>query len=286
MDAVEANRKADAADEAYLAGCNAQGVYPLVYHPHNNHFRWVAAAFAGLSSEAIEAAEKVRRQVSSADVLPMHSAADTAFLQHFGASPLFAWVRFARWERVLADPEPAENLHYARAIRHYARGMAQLRTGHPAEAQAELAALSKIVAGPEIEGLTIGGFNSFRNVLTVAEKTLAGELANARGDRDGSIALLHEAMKVEDALIYQEPPDWYLPVRQILGAVYLEAGRPAEAERVYREDLSELPSNGWSLFGLAQSLDAQGKVAEAAQARAQLAEVWKVADFQLTSSRF
>lgn len=286
MDAVEANRKADAADEAYRAGCAANGVYPLVYHPHNNHFRWVAAAFAGFSAEAIAAAEKVRAQVTTADVMPMHGTQDMAFLQHYGASPLYAWARFGQWDRILADPEPAEELLYSRAIRHYARGLAQLRTGHPAEARAELAALTAIADGPEIEGWTIAGFNSFRQVLTVAKLTLRGELEAAAHDYEAAIATLREATKVEDTLIYQEPPDWYLPVRQILGAVYLEAGRPAEAERVYREDLAELPANGWSLFGLARALDAQGRSAEAGAIRAQFNAAWQSADFQLTSSRF
>jgi len=123
-------------------------------------------------------------------------------------------------------------------------------------------------------------------VLTVAKLTLRGELEAAAHDYEAAIATLREATKVEDTLIYQEPPDWYLPVRQILGAVYLEAGRPAEAERVYREDLAELPANGWSLFGLARALDAQGRSAEAGAIRAQFDAAWQSADFQLTSSRF
>lgn len=286
MDAVEANRRADAADEAYRAGCAATGVYPLVYHPHNNHFRWVAAAFAGFSEEAIAAAVKVRAQVATADVMPMHGTKDMAFLQHYGASPLYAWARFGKWDRILADPEPARDLLYARAVRHYARGLAYLRTGRPAEAKAELAALSAIAEGSEIEGWTIAGFNSFRQVLTVARLVLRGELEAAAGNHDAAIATLREATKVEDTLIYQEPPDWYLPVRQILGAVYLEAGRPAEAEQVYREDLIELPANGWSLFGLANALEAQGRAAEATAVRTQLDTAWKAADFTLTSSRF
>lgn len=285
MDAVEANRRADAADEAYIAGCSAQGVYPLVYHPHNNHFRWVAAAFAGFSEEAIAAAEKVRRQVTTADVMPLHGVQDMAFLQHFGASPLFAWARFGKWDRILADPEPASDLYYARAIRHYARGLALLRTGRAGEARAELAALTAIAEGQEIEGWTIAGFNSFRQVLTVAKLVLRGELEAAAGDREAAIATLREAAGIEDTLIYQEPPDWYLPVRQILGAVLLDARRPAEAEQVYREDLVELPGNGWSLFGLAQALDAQGKRSEARAVRAQLETAWQSADFEITSSR-
>jgi tetratricopeptide (TPR) repeat protein len=285
MDAVMANRRADAADEAYIAGCSLQGVYPLVYHPHNNHFRWVAAAFAGFSAEAIAAAEKVRRQVSGADVMPMHGTQEMAFLQHYGASPLYAWARFGRWEKILADPEPARDLYYARAVRHYARGLAYLRTDRASEARTELAALTAIVDGPEIEGWTIAGFNSFRQVLTVAKLVLTGELEAAAGNHEQAIATLREAAHVEDTLIYQEPPDWYLPVRQILGQVLLDAGRPAEAEQVYREDLVELPGNGWSLFGLARALEAQGRTAEAQATRAQLHAAWKSADFEITSSR-
>lgn len=286
MDAVEANRRADAADEAYIAATQAQGIYPLAYHPHNNHFRWVAAAFAGYSEEAITAAEKVRRQVGVEAVAHLHGSKDWGYLQHYGASPLFAWARFAKWDRILAEPEPARDLLYARAIRHYARGLALLRTGDAAAARSELAALAAIVGSDELEGWTIGGFNSYRQVLNVAERVLTGEIAAAAGRHDEAATLLRQAIDLEDTLIYQEPPDWYLPVRQILGAVLLEAGQPVEAERVYREDLVEVPANGWSLFGLARALEAQGRAAEAATVRGELAAAWRHADFELQSSRF
>ncbi len=285
-DAVAANRRAEAADEAYITTCRAQGIYPLGYYPHNSHFRWVAAAFAGMSAEAIEAAEKVRAQVSRPDVVHLHSSQDWAHLQHYGASPLFAWARFGKWEEILAEPEPNRDLLYSRAIRHYARGLALLRTGQPGAAPAELAALDAIVADPALGEWRIGGFNGYDEVLTLARNVLAGEIAAAAGRTDEAVASLREALEHEDALIYQEPPDWYVPVREILGAVLLEAGRPGEAEKAYREDLAKLPDNGWSLFGLAQALDAQGRDAEARVVRDRLNEIWAAADFQLTSSRY
>lgn len=285
-DAVMANRRAEAADEDYISTCRAQGIYPLGYYPHNSHFRWVAAAFAGMSEEAIEAALKVRSQVSRPEVAHLHTSQDWAHLQHYDASPLFAWARFARWQEILAEPEPASDLLYSRAIRHYARGLALLRTGRADEAPAELAALDAIVALPELADWKIGGFNSYERVLSLARNVLAGEIAAAAGRTDEAVAALETAREFEDALIYQEPPDWYLPVRQILGAVLLDAGRAKEAEGVYREDLVELPDNGWSLFGLAQALEAQGRVDEARELRGRLGEIWHDADFQLSSSRF
>lgn len=285
-DAVAANRRAEAADEAYITACRSQGIYPLGYYPHNSHFRWVAAAFAGMSEEAIEAALKVRRQVGRPDVKHLHASADWAHLQHYDASPLFAWARFAKWDEILAEPEPERGLLYSRGIRHYARGLALLRTGRAAAAPAELAALDAIVAEPELADWKIAGFNSYQKVLTLARHVLAGEIAAAAGRTDEAVASLREALEYEDTLIYQEPPDWYVPVRQILGAVLLEAGRVAEAEAAYREDLDVLPDNGWSLFGLAQALDAQGRAAEAQATRTRLAEIWQEADFQLVSSRF
>lgn len=285
-DAVAANRRAEAADEAYITTCRAQGIYPLGYYPHNSHFRWVAAAFAGMSEEAIAAAKKVRAQVSRPEVAHLHSSQDWGHLQHYDASPLFAWARFGRWDEILAEPEPAPDLLYSRAIRHYARGLALLRTGSADAAPAELAAIDSILEDPTLGEWKIAGFNSYEKVLTLARNVLAGEIAAASGRIDEAVASLQRALEYEDALIYQEPPDWYVPVREILGAVLLEASRPAEAEKAYREDLARLPDNGWSLLGLAQALEAQGRNAEAEAVRDRFDEIWAAADFQLTSSRY
>ena len=121
--------------------------------------------------------------------------------------------------------------------------------------------------------------------LQIASRILDGELSLRRGNPDAAIAVLGEAVKIEDGIPYNEPPVWHHPPRQILGAVLLEAGRPAEAEAVYREDLKRFRENGWSLFGLAKSLEAQQKSSEALEVKRRFETAWKRADIQLTSSR-
>ena len=121
--------------------------------------------------------------------------------------------------------------------------------------------------------------------LQIASRILDGELSLRRGNPDAAIAVLGEAVTIEDGIPYNEPPVWHHPPRQILGAVLLEAGRPAEAEAVYREDLKRFRENGWSLFGLAQSLEAQQKSSEALEVKRRFETAWKRADIRLTSSR-
>ncbi len=123
-------------------------------------------------------------------------------------------------------------------------------------------------------------------MLTLAAEVLAGELAARRGEADIAVRHLAEAVRIQDGHWFTEPPPWYFPVRQALGAVLLQAGRAGEAEAVYREDLRRNPENGWSLFGLAQSLHAQGKSAEAAAAETRFRRAWARADVELTASRF
>ena len=128
--------------------------------------------------------------------------------------------------------------------------------------------------------------NGAKAILDIAIEVLTGELAAKRGDYDNAIARLHRAILLEDNLIYNEPPDWHVPVRQSLGAVLLEAERPAEAEAIYRQDLNQNSENGWSLFGLLQSLQAQGKAEQAAAIEARFRKAWNRADVSLTASRF
>jgi tetratricopeptide (TPR) repeat protein len=280
-DAVTANQRAVRADRAYVTQCHAQGVYPLAYVPHNHHFLWAAASLAGESDVAIDAAYQVAA----------HTAVDKlrepglGTLQHYWATPLYGLVRFGRWEAILEEPEPAADLLYPQGVWHYARGMAFARTGRREEAAAELAEVTRIAADEALESVTIWDLNTTRALMEIAREVLGGELAAARGDGEEAIRRLERGVALEDALNYDEPPPWHLPVRQVLGAVLLEAGRPGPAELVYRQDLARFPENGWSLFGLARSLDVQGKAEEAAEARARFERAWRWADVELTGSR-
>lgn len=283
-EATEVNLRAVAADREYLTQCHAQGLYPVAYTPHNYQFLWAAATFEGRRGLAIEAARKMSGYIERQHAAELRGdSAGTA--QHFWVTPLFAQVRFGEWDALLAAPEPPRDLLYPRGIWHYARGIALVRKGRLDEAAGHLERLTALVSDPALEGMTFWGINPLSDLLAVARQILAGELAAARGDHDRAIAELERGVAAEDALIYDDPPDWHHPVRQVLGAVLLEAGRPQEAERVYREDLDRFPANGWSLHGLAKAQAAQGKKAEARATRRALRRAWAHADVKLTASR-
>jgi tetratricopeptide (TPR) repeat protein len=158
----------------------------------------------------------------------------------------------------------------------YGRGIAFAAKGQTAEAQAELDSVAAIAKATPAEAPA--GINSQRKLLSLAERHLAGKLALARGDTTAAIKALEQAIALEDELLYDEPPAWYHPIRQELGAVQLAMGRPALAEQLYRQDLVHFPNNGWSLYGLARSLEAQRKSAEAAKLDAQYRKMWDKAD--------
>lgn len=278
-DASAVNVKAIAADEDYITTCRAQGIYPLAYYPHNLHFYWWTTSLEGRSAESIAAARKVvEKTIAHLGELP-------EFAQVFPATIDFALVRFGRWEEILAEPSPPGELTFARGIHHYARGMAQARLGRPDEANQELAALAKIQRSPDLTGKIVGA-NEAQALLGLAGAILFGELAAEEGRYGDALASLHRAVLLQDQLNYVEPPDWFYPVRQSLGAVLLEAGRADEAEAVYWQDLRDNPGNGWTLFGLAQALRAQGKDEQATVIEARFREAWAAADVELEASRF
>jgi tetratricopeptide (TPR) repeat protein len=281
-DALAVNQDADRADEAYVAQCHAQGIYPLAYHSHNVHFIATAAGMEGKSSVALEASSKLERRHQEQH--EMMVSTDLATLQIFYAMPFYSMVRFGRWDEILAAPEPASDLAFARVGWHYARGLAYARKDALLPARAELAAVGAYADDPKMAELTIFGINSFAQIFAIAREVLAGEIAAEAGDFETAIAHLEAGVELEDALLYTEPPDWQVPVRQSLGAVLLAAGQPEEAERIYRQDLEIYPRNGWSLYGLAQALAAQGKDATAVEQEFQAA--WKDADVEISSSRF
>jgi tetratricopeptide (TPR) repeat protein len=205
-------------------------------------------------------------------------------VEGFFPTYLFALVRFGKWQEILKQPAPPADLKYSTGMWHYARGWAFAATKQLQKAAAEHAKLAAIAAAmpPEAQILK----NSSADLLNLASNVLAGEIAAKQGKIDEAVQLLETAVRQQDALQYQEPPPWYYPVRQSLGAVLLKAGRAEEAEAVYREDLKRNPENGWSLYGLTQSLQAQKKKEEAAEAEQRFRKVWARADVKLTASRF
>src|SRR3989440_2560517 len=278
-DAIVANERAVHADQVFIEGQKPQGLYPLAYYPHNHHFMAFAAMLAGRSALAIEAAKR------TAATTPVAGAKRGPLLGPYMHYTYLTLVTFGRWDELLAMPLPPADLAYSRAMAQYARGVALAATRRFAEAQAALDTLKRIAA-TATRGYASAGWTTPRTNLRIATHALAGEIAARRGALDEGIARFRAAMKIEDDQVYTEPPDWYSPIRHSLGAVLLRAGRPVEAERLYREDLKRFPENGWSLLGLAQALRAQGKSAEAADADARFARAWAGADVTLTASRF
>jgi tetratricopeptide (TPR) repeat protein len=271
-DAVEANVHAVHADETYIADQRPQGIYPLAYYPHNYHFMAFAATMAGRSAKAIDAARNVVRNV------PVDVAAAVPELQLLVPFTHLTLASFGRWDDVLAEPAPPTSLRFPTAMVYYARSVAFAAKGRRSEASEALDSLRAIAAGV--------GASPHKEVLQIAVEALLGEIHARRGLTDGAIRHFRAAMAIEDGLSYMEPPYWYYPIRHSLGAALLTAGRAAEAEAVYREDLKRFPENGWALFGLRQSLKAQGKTAEADEVGRRFEKAWRVADVKLTASRF
>ena len=277
-----ANERAIDADDEYVTQCRAQGIYPVAYVPHNHHFLWATTTMEGRSADSIAAARHTAEHVHHGLIRDPQMA----MLQHFASIPYYALVRFGRWTEILEEPAPEADLLYPTAVWHYARGVAYVRQGSLEKANQELGEVRAIASDPALEEVRIWGLNPASSLAEIAASVLRGEIAAAKGNTKTAVTELRKAIAIEDGLIYGEPPDWFYPVRQNLGAILLEAGRPGQAEEVYREDLARFPDNGWSLFGLAQSLRAQGKKTEAAQAQRRFETAWQYADVEITASRF
>jgi tetratricopeptide (TPR) repeat protein len=279
-DVVTSNLQAAAADEDYIRQCRAQGIYPLGYYPHNLHFVWLGATMGGQSRVALEYARKTASAVAAAPAEQQPS------VQGFTVVPFFAMVRFGKWDELLAEPRPAHETIYTRGVWLFARGAALAGKGRLDEAQGMLTELQRVVADPELAKLPSFSINTPLSILRIAPEVLAGDIAARRKDFDKATSHLERAARLEDALNYNEPPDWHAPVRHWLGAVLLEAGRPEEAEVVYWEDLRRNRGNGWALYGLHKALVAQGKDEEATAALARFEAAWAHGDLKLGASRF
>ena len=277
--AIDTNFKAVEADRRYRAIMGpAQGFF-LIYIAHNEHMLAYAAMMTGQSDLAIK---HIRAAVAGLpeDFLKEYANIAEAFV----AIPYEVLVRFGRWDAILADTDGYRDyMPFTKAFRHAARGIAFAAKGDIASARAEQAAYmeaAKLVPTDEIAA----GNNTCQALLGVATPMLVGEILFGAGQVDAGLAGLRKAVKAEDGLRYDEPPGWLLPVRHSLGAALMQAHRYAESEQVYRDDLARLPENGWALFGLAESLQMQGKHAEAAAVRTRFRTIWAKADLQIKSS--
>jgi tetratricopeptide (TPR) repeat protein len=279
-DASDANEKAAAADESYITQCRAQGFYPAVYYPHNVHFLYASSAFEGRSAVSLAAARKLSAQITPPVV------AEVPLSEEFAPMDLFALARFGRWDELARAPRPREEWRYTTGVWHYGRGMAFAAQGDVAAARRELAELREVAAEPALAGLAFASGSTPAQLLSIGSHVLAARIEGESGRWAEAVVLLREAVAMQDALPYTEPPPWYFPIREALGQALLEAGRPAEAEVVFREQLERTPRNGWSLRGLAASQVAQGRDADAAATEAALAEVWSRADFRIERAVF
>jgi tetratricopeptide (TPR) repeat protein len=270
-DAVRANERAAHVDHDYIERRKPDWLYPVFYYPHNLHFLWAAASMEGRSAEAIQASRDLLASV------PLDLVRQVPMAEFLTPTPYFALERFSRWDDILRESAPPTDLRYTVGMWHYARGLAQTAKGKAADAAVERDSLAAITGATPADRMV--GLNSTRNLLTIALGVLDGRMAAARGDVDGAVRKLTQAAALEDSLTYDEPPPWYHPVRQVLGDVLLSGGRPAEAERAYREDLQRNRENGWSLHGLAMSLRAQHK--PDADVERRWRKAWARADVQL-----
>lgn len=279
-DAADINQRAAAVDEQFFAWCGGGPFYRAAYYPHNVHFLWAAAATEGRRELALTTARKLAAVTRPA-------LAEAPLVQEFVAIPMFTMARFGMWDALLGEPRPSDEHVYVLGVWHYTRALARIRRDGPDAAAEASRGLDAAIADPRAAELMLaGGTSSARDLLEIAREHLDAERALARGDTSAGLAAYERAVSRHDALPYMEPPPWYAPPRQALGAVLLELGRAEDAEAAYRADLAQYPKNGWSLLGLAQSLEAQGEDAKAAWARQGHARAWARADVRLERTRF
>lgn len=280
QDGVIANEKAIAVDNNYIAQCRQQGIYPVAYVPHNRHFLWAMASMQGSSQKAISAATHMAGHIDQ----QLMREEGYGTLQHYWVTPMYAYVRFGQWQKILSLPEPAPDLKYPLGVWHYAQGAALTATGDLDGASIHLQALQSLAADASLKDITVWQINDAYSVVNIAALVLEGEMSSKTGLLDQSIAAFEQAAALEDSLNYNEPSDWHYPVRQSLGAVLIKAGRYADAERVYLADLETFPENGWSLFGLQRALRMQSRVEEADAVQQRFAASWQFADVELSDS--
>lgn len=277
-ESAERNAQATSVDRKYLAGRNDAEGYATGYYAHNLHFLWASLAMEGRRIESLKVARELALTMTEEE------ARTDTLKKLYLSTPIWSMIRFGQWGDMLREPAPSKDLRLHQGLWRLGRGLALAGTGRLYGAEAELVVLTgltKRLGRDRTSHETIE-----RTVLKISERLLAGEVALRQGKNDNAITMFKDAVALEEELPYSEPPFWPISVRHYLGAALLAAGRQNEAEGVYRTDLAKNPNNGWALFGLIQSLHAQGKTGEAEEAERQFTIVWGYADVTLVSSRY
>jgi tetratricopeptide (TPR) repeat protein len=267
LDSLAANRRAVATDEAYLESIGTAGIYPGAYYPHNIHFLMASAQMAGDGPTAVTSAEKLQATVTA------ESARTIPWVQPIMAAPYFAHAQFSKLDAVMAVPAPTDEFPFVKAMWHYARGVAHAAAGDAAGAGREADAIATLERTADFSGLEAAGVPA-STVLELSRHVVQARIAQARGDLDTAIAEFTTAAELESRLPYMEPPFWYYPVQQSLGAALLQAGRVDQAEQAFATSLTRARNNGWALFGLMKVHEARGDQEAAKEAAANLERAW------------
>jgi tetratricopeptide (TPR) repeat protein len=269
------NEKAAAVDRAYIEASGVQGIYPAMYYSHNLHFIACVASMNGNYAQAKKAADML-----AAHVGPMVKGMPP--LEAFMTIPMAVNVRFQKWDDILKMPAPNADMKVTTTYWHFARGMALAGTGKVSDAETEYKTLVAVRDATPADAIFAMPFNNkTKDILAIASNVLGAKIAMAKKDNAAAIGMLRDAVAVQDRLNYGEPPDWFSPVRESLGAALLMNGATAEAEKVFREDLDRNPRNPRSLFGLQQALKAQQRDYDAGFVEKQFRVSWKGENTQL-----
>jgi tetratricopeptide (TPR) repeat protein len=273
--AREQNAAAAKADEEYVAATGMQGTYSMMYYSNNLHFGAIASSMEGHCAEARRSADRLADHLRPA-------VKDMPMLETFLSIPLVIAVRCERWDDLLGMTEPTAQTPVLKAFWLYSRGTALAERARTSEAEAllkQLAAIEKAASRDEIFMPPVENHSWL--IIDIADDVLAARIAAAKGDKMAAIQLLRDAVTSQDQLLYDEPADWYFPVRESLAGMLLQAGDPKEAEQVFRQDLEQNPRNPRSLFGLAESLTRQNRAYEASWVQLEFQSAWQGADLEL-----
>jgi tetratricopeptide (TPR) repeat protein len=266
-ESLDANVRAAAADEALLGQGGASLLYSEGYYAHNVHFVMVSALMGGDGRTAVDGAQKLAGIVSD------RTKREVPWTQPIAAAPYNAHALFTKPEDVLGLPAPEGDFPFVQAAWHYARGVALARLGRVDAARTEVAAIDRFARAPEIADLPNAGVPG-PDVLAISTHVIEARIAQQGGDLARAASLFREAAEIQDRLPYMEPPFWYYPVHQSLGAALLAQGRPEEAEAAFRAALQRSPNNGWAAAGLLRAAEARGDAGVVEEARTLLKKNW------------